>query len=263
MRDLRGAHGDHPLRHWDRTCARCRRDALVQTAGVYALRLLAACAIGLLAALVFARPAQAQLRTPDGRLNTACAAEPRVPPLPVPPKVIPTQADMPQQLGGQGTRAVITVNTKGVAAGWWVARTDKVDLYLYAVTWPYLLSNPDLLARVAALGVAPGGSSATAAAIGANSEPTLSILDMCDVWGPLAADLNASYPPPLPPAGTWRAVGGTIFRHAGGKLTGVVSGKTAAKDAPCSGLTVARAGTFVYQELVGGVAGEATRCVQP
>lgn len=68
--------------------------------------------------------------------------------------------------------------------------------------------------------------------------------------------------PPTPPAG-WKAYGGAIYRHAAGKLTGVVSGKTAAKDAPCTGLTVSTAGTFVYQELVGGVAGEATRCVKP
>lgn len=73
----------------------------------------------------------------------------------------------------------------------------------------------------------------------------------------------APTPPAPPPPGTWRAVGGTIFRHAAGKLTGVVTGKSAAKDAPCTGLTVARAGTFVYQELTGGTAGEATRCVQP
>lgn len=237
-------------------------EALQRAARLVLLGILAG-AVGALLVLS-AMPAHAQLRTPDGRLNSTCAAEPRVPPLPVPAKTIPTQADMPQQLGGQGTRAVISVSVKGVAAGWWVRRpADKVDLYLYAVTWPYLLANPDLLARVAALGVAPGGSSATAAAIGANSEPTLNIMDMCDVWGPLVVDLNASYPPPLPPPGTWRAVGGTIFRHSAGKLTGVVAGKSAAKDAPCTGLTVARAGTFVYQELTGGTAGEATRCVQP
>jgi len=79
----------------------------------------------------------------------------------------------------------------------------------------------------------------------------------------VAASAPPPPPPPPPPDPGWVAVGGTIYKHAGGKLTGVVSGKVAAKDAPCTGVMVSKAGTFVYQELTGGVAGEATRCVKP
>lgn len=91
--------------------------------------------------------------------------------------------------------------------------------------------------------------------------------DICmDVLIAMRADwpqVAAPPPPPPPPQTGWTAYGGTIFKHAAGKLTGVVSGKTAAKGAACTGVTVATAGTFVYQPLTGGPADEATRCVKP
>jgi hypothetical protein len=84
------------------------------------------------------------------------------------------------------------------------------------------------------------------------------LLAMRNTW-PLIPPPPASAPTPQT---GWKAYGGTIYRHAGGKLTGFISGKTAAKDAPCVGVTVATAGTFVYQQLVGGPLDEATRCIK-
>lgn len=99
---------------------------------------------------------------------------------------------------------------------------------------------------------------------GAPDGPTSTILCVAS-FGPVPTEpfpsATCGDPAPVPQLG-WTAVGGTIFRHANGKLTGVVSGKTAAKDSPCKGVTVSTAGTFIYQELVGGVAGEATRCTK-
>jgi hypothetical protein len=158
--------------------------------------LLAILVAALVCAILFAGEARAQLILPDGKLNPACA-EPRESPLPVPAKVIPPQADMPKQLKGNGTAAVVEANQNGLAAGWWVARTDRVSFYMYAVTWEYLALNPGLLARLAALAVMPGGDAAMAAAIGVAYDPTLNILDMCNVWSPMVAALNASKPLPL------------------------------------------------------------------
>lgn len=81
------------------------------------------------------------------------------------------------------------------------------------------------------------------------------------VW-PTAAGTTPP-PPPPPPQPGWTAYGGTIFKHAAGKLTVVVSRKTAVKGAPCVGVTVATAGTFTYQQIVGGPLDEATRCMKP
>ena len=91
--------------------------------------------------------------------------------------------------------------------------------------------------------------------LNADGTPWLPPPGYCDPWTPGAK--------PVPAPSTWKAVGGAIYRHAAGKLLGVVSGKTAAKDAPCTGITVSQAGTFIYQQLVGGPADEATRCIKP
>jgi hypothetical protein len=74
---------------------------------------------------------------------------------------------------------------------------------------------------------------------------------------------TAPPPPPPPPAAGWTAYGGTIFKVVAGKLSTVVGGKTAVKGAPCTGTTIATAGTFVYQALTGGPADEGTRCIKP
>lgn len=185
----------------------------------FAKALLAAMAVVAIAlALLFvALPARGQLLLPDGTVNPACAPTPRVPPLPVPPVSTPAQADMPTQavvkvaagvptpvelpaqIGGSGTKAIIDFNAKGVAIGWWVPKVGKVDLHLRAVTWQHLLANPGLAARLVLLAASPSPNSATVAAIGAAYPNTLHILDMCDVWNPLVAELNASKPAPLPP----------------------------------------------------------------
>jgi hypothetical protein len=230
-----------------------------------AIRVVAAGAgVGLLVALIFlASSAHAQLTMPDGKLNTTCAAMGREPPLPVPPP--PRFAPgLPKQFKGQCTEALITGNWKGGAVGWWCPKVtpEKAQIAIYAVTWesltlPMLIDFGMLLM--------PGVDNAAKMLEMQTKYQSLSILDMCDIWNPIAARLNAIYPAPLPlppPPGEWKAYGGTIFKHANGKLTGTVSGKTAAKGTPCKGVTVATAGTFVYQELVGGVAGEGTRCIK-
>lgn len=185
----------------------------------FARGLLAALAvIGIGLALLFlALPARAQLLLADGTVNGTCGPAPRVPPLPVPAPVIPPQADLPAQatvtaaagiptpaslpaqIGGTGTRAVIDLNAKGVAIGWWLPQVGSVKLYLYAVTWSHLAANPGLAARLVLLAAAPSRDSATVAAIGTAYAPTLHIMDMCDVWSPLVATLNASKPAPLDP----------------------------------------------------------------
>lgn len=174
--------------------------------------------VGLIGAALFGSSrAAAQLLLPDGTVNPECAAEPRVPPLPVPPLFVPAQADLPAQavvtvassiprpaelpaqIGGTGTRALVDLNTKGVAIGWWVPKVGVVHLHLQAVTWRHLIDNPGLAARLLLLAAAPTRDSATVAAIGAAYPPTLNIRDMCDVWAPLVAPLNASKPAPLSP----------------------------------------------------------------
>lgn len=148
----------------------------------------------LLLLLTLCTPARAQLLV-NGLVDTRCADTPRVPPLPVPAKVIPTTSELPRELNGSGTRAVIEVNSKGVAAGWWVARSNgQLALYLYAVTWQFLAANPALMAKLVLLGIAPSGDAAQVAAIGAAHSPTLDMRDMCDVWSPMVAALNASKP---------------------------------------------------------------------
>lgn len=242
--------------------------------------LLAAMLVAAIGAVVFGMPAHGQLLLPDGSVNGACAPTPRVPPLPVPAVAVPAQADMPTQaavtaaagipapaslpaqIGGSGTKAAIDLNAKGAAVGWWVPQVGSVKLYLYAVTWTHLASNPGLAARLLLLAAAPNRDSATVAAIGVAYAPTLHVLDMCDVWSPLVPALNASKPAPLPAAPVWTAVGGSIFLVANGRLTAVTTRK-ATKGAACDGATKATVGPRVYQSLTGGSAGEATECARP
>lgn len=241
-------------------------------------RMIALLLFAMLLAILFGhQSAGAQLILPNGLINSACVERP---PLAVPPVVVPPQSDMPgqatvnamggiplpsslpAQIGGAGTRALIDVNAKGVAIGWWLPRVGRVDLYLYAVTWSHLLSNPGLSARLILLAASPSRDSATVAAIGAAYAPTLHILDMCDVWAPLVAPLNASKPAPLdpaPPAAEWKARGGTIFKVAGGKITQATA-RRATNGAACDGITKATVGLTVFQSLVGGPADEVTGC---
>jgi len=138
------------------------------------------------------------LLTSDGNVNLTCGTTPRPIPLPVPTKMIPPQIDMPAQLKGTGTAAITEANGRGMAVGWWVPHVEGATLYLYAVTWRYLTDHPGLAAKIALLAVVPGSDAASVAAIGAAYDPVFDIRDMCDVWFPMVAALNASRPPPLP-----------------------------------------------------------------
>jgi hypothetical protein len=193
-----------------------------------------------LAALLLSATAQAQFLLPDGSLNGACASVPRSQPLPVPTKTIPAQTELPAQLRGAGTSAVVHVGANGVAVGWWVARSGSPTLYLYAVTWTYLLTNPDLLARVAALAVSGDRTVAQAAAIGAAAAPTLHIQDMCDIWAPLVVELNASKPPLIPILSPYVVTAGKprpAYAVINGKRSTAFSG-TAVPGQPCDCATL-------------------------
>lgn len=209
--------------------------------------------------LALASSAGAQLLTPQGLVTTECGPTPREVPLPVPAKVIPPQMDLPEQLKGKGTKAVIEVNASGVAVGWWVPKTDGATLYLYAATWGFIASNPGLAAKLALLTVVPGGDTATVAAIGAAHEPTLDLADMCDVWNPMVPALNASKPPPRP---EWAAIGGTIFiaNAAGTALTGVTTRKAPVGQACSTTVAPITVGTRTFYPLAGGPAAERTEC---
>jgi hypothetical protein len=212
---------------------------------------------------LFSQKAHGQLIMPDGRLNTACATTGREPPLPVPPP--PRFAPgLPKQLKGPCTEALITGNWKGGAVGWWCPKVtpEKAQIALYAVTWERL--TLPMLVDFGML-LMPGVDNAEKMKEMQTKYQSLDLLDMCDIWNPIAANLNAIYPAPLPlppPPGTWKAVGTTIFKYASGRLTGYTSRK-ATKDAPCDGITVVTAGASVYQGLIGGAVDEKTACVRP
>jgi hypothetical protein len=221
--------------------------------------------LGLL--LLLSLCAQAQLIMPDGKLNTTCAAMGREPPLPVPPP--PRFAPgLPKQFKGPCTEALITGNWKGGAVGWWCPKVtpEKAQIAIYAVTWESL--TLPMLVDFGML-LMPGVDNSAKMLEMQTKYQSLSILDMCDIWNPIAARLNAIYPAPLPlppPPGVWKAYGGVygaIYKHANGKLASIVSGKRSIAGADCTGVTVATSGSFIYQPLFGGPADEATRCIKP
>jgi hypothetical protein len=254
--------------------------------------LLAAVLIGLSGAVLFGGSAHGQLLLPDGKVNGECGPTPRVPPLPVPalptlPQAdMPTQAtvsaaagiplpgNLPAQIGGSGTRAVIDLNAKGAAIGWWVPKVGRVDLYLYAVTWAHLVANPGLAARLLLLAAMPSRDSAAVAAIGAAYAPTLHILDMCDVWAPLVAALNASKPAPLDPAAPPSAyvvtasASGTRAAYAvvGGKRSTLASGiAVAGQPCDCAALQIIEFNVVRYcaSPSITGISGPAVTACSP
>jgi hypothetical protein len=202
----------------------------------------------------------AQLIMPDGKLNTTCATMGREPPLPVPPP--PRFAPgLPKQLKGPCTEFLLTGNWKGGAVGWWCPKItpEKAQIAIYAVTWESL-TLPMLVD--AGMLLMPFVDTAAKMLEMQTKYQSLSILDMCDIWGPLAPRLNEIYPAPLPlPQQGWTAAGTTIFKYANGRLTSATTRK-AMKGAACDGATVVTAGASVYQGLVGGPADEKTACVK-
>ena len=223
----------------------------------------------LLALWVLASSASAQVDLPplfeNGRLTKDCSDTPRATPLPVAQKSIPTQAEMPKQLKGNGTVAITEVNVHGVAAGWWLRDGDTVRLRLYAVTWWYLFSHPELIVRLTALVIAPGGDAAQAAAIGAAYEPTLNLRDMCDVWNPMVDRLNAVFPPPLPALKPWVTIGGAIYTSNGTNLTGLTGRRVLAGVSCKPDVPAIITGVKVYYPLAvntGGAATDRVECKQ-
>lgn len=213
-----------------------------------------------LALLIASAAAQGQLVMPDGRLNTFCGPTPRVPPLALPSPRLPP--GLPKQLGGNCTPALVTADGVGGAVGWWCPRItpENAQLALYAVKWdavtlPMLVDFTLLLL--------PGVDNTAKLLEMQTKYQSLNIRDMCNVWNPLAARLNAIYPPPLPlPQQGWKANGTTIFKYASGRLTGATTRK-ATVGAACDGITVVTAGAYTYQGLIGGPADEKTACTRP
>ncbi len=202
--------------------------------------------------------ASAQLTMPDGRLNATCAPTPRVPPLPVPPVV--ARSGLPTQLGGNCTEALVTADSNGAAAGWWCPQPspDNARVRLFAVKWsaitlPMLIDFGKLALPLV---------DREAAITEMNRKySSLHILDMCDVWNPLVARLNAIYPAPLPAVVPWVTIGGSIFTSNGTILTGVTPRKVAPGLACRTDVPAVKSGTArSFYPLAGGAPTERVEC---
>lgn len=134
---------------------------------------------------------------------------------------------LPLQLGGSCTLATLEANAIGAAAAFWCARPAPLPaaLSLYAVRWSAL--TPAMLADYAQLGL-PGDNAERIRAMLAKHQ-TANVADMCDVWGPAIARINAA----MPTASLWRvAPNGTYLdRPSYAVVNGVRAGtsKTRAK----------------------------------
>ena len=195
--------------------------------------------------------AQAQLALP----LQPCTAD--RPDLAVPAAVRP--AGLPQQLGGQCTLGVIEANANGAAAAYWCAHPAPAPatLYLYAVRWSAI--TPAMLADYAQLGL-PGDNAERIRAMQAKYQ-TANVADMCDVWGPAIARINAAMPAPI--AGVWTTPAAgtfTLYTAAGGRLTGIVAGRQATPGAACDCTTPVLSGSSTYCALANAAATEVTLC---
>ena len=164
-------------------------------------------------------PPRVILLEADGKLTTSCSPAPRDPPLPLPPPINSAGLGLPKQLGGTCTEAIITADGTGGAAAYWCAQPEpeKARLALFAVNWdfvtlPMILDFGQLLMM---------GDKAQRIADMHRKYQSMDVRDMCNIWSPLVARLNAIYPAPLPALKQWVAVGGAIFSSNGTTLTGL------------------------------------------
>lgn len=111
---------------------------------------------------------------------------------PVPTAAKP--AGLPQSLGGQCGLPIVEANAVGAAAAYWCAQPapQPAKLYLYAVRWSAI--TPAMLVDYAALGL-PGDNAERIRAMQAKYQ-TSNVFDMCDVWEPAIARINAAMPVP-------------------------------------------------------------------
>lgn len=205
---------------------------------------------GLAMAALFGNDAHGQMLMPDGFMNPACAALPRPVPLPVPAASAPT--GLPPDLGGSCTAQIYEINQHGAAAAWWCttikAPPADADLWVYAVLWESV--TPGMLADWAQLALAGTDKKALILSMSTRYQ-TLNILDMCDVWSPMVARVNAARPkPPAPPAAAYVVTPGTprpAYAVANGKRSLTPTGAaTPGQPCDCLALQIVEFGVFRY-----------------
>ncbi|MGK2898358.1 MAG: hypothetical protein ACSLE9_06695 [Burkholderiaceae bacterium] len=115
---------------------------------------------------------------------------------------------LPQQLGGTCGTAIVEANATGAAAAFWCRNPapQPATLYLYAVRWS-AITAPMLL--VYAQQGLPGVNAERIRAMQAKYQ-TANVWDMCDVWEPAIARINASMPAPTPVPAWTVAKNGTL-----------------------------------------------------
>lgn len=101
-------------------------------------------------------------------------------------------ACMPAELGGTGTRSVVDINARGVAAGWWCREPRSVAVT--AATWAQL-AQPAHAAKLVSVATQPDRAAA-ATAMWQNSAQPLTAVPV-GLYEPLLARLPASAPPPI------------------------------------------------------------------
>ncbi len=68
---------------------------------------------------------------------------------------------------------------------------------------------------------------------------------------------------PAPPVDSWKAIGGSIFTYASGKLTGLTSKKAAAGALATCAQSQAIVGARIFCQLIGGPTNEVTEVIKP
>lgn len=101
-------------------------------------------------------------------------------------------ACLPADLGGAGTRIVVSTNDAGVAVGWWCPGITDPKLSLYAARWSAI--TRDLYGRIAAVGASSDKLAAIEQVRAASATTPLS--ELSDVWQQLRIDLVETRPPP-------------------------------------------------------------------
>ena len=158
---------------------------------------VAAVALVLLAALMFAATAQAQIALPLLPCMDIVTPHPLTTPL--------RPAGLPPQYGGSCSLPIIESNATGAAAAYWCATPPPAPpaLYLYAVRWSAV--TVPMLADFALLGL-PGDNAERIRAMRAKYQ-TENVWDMCDVWQPMRERINAAMPKPA----VWRVAKNSTY----------------------------------------------------